>query len=898
VIARLYRMTLWLFPREFRARFEPEIIDTSAQLDRDQGGTPRAVIAAFADVIGTAIALRIDPRAYVRDPSPTRSSPMESFFQDVRFALRGLRRDPVFAAFAIATLGLGIGANAAMFGIVDRLLLRGPDHVARPSEVVRLYVSHHPEGMRRFTGSTVGHVMYDLVRQNASSFSAVATYANNEATLGRGETARPIRAGYVSGTFFGLLGAVPSAGRFFAEADDDPRGAARVVVLGHETWTRQFGAREDIVGQTVIVADEPHTVIGVAPAGFTGADIAPVDVWLPMNLKSPYVTTDWQTAWDAQWLNVIGRLRADVTPEQANAELTRVFRTLYTGDEASMKTANILVAPLRADGSGSEAMEARVARWLMGVAAVMLLIVCANVINLLLARAVRREREIAIRLALGSSRGRLRRLLLIESMVLGVAGALLGIAIAYVLGGIARQSLLTNIVWTSSPVDARVLAVTTMIAIVSGLVVGLVPAMRAGGTSLTTSLRTGAGEGGGRRAGLRASLTIAQAALSVALLIGAGLFIRSLVNVRNLPLGIEPDRVLIAEIRRASVASMPEGPTRDAERARRRSFAQLSLEQLRQVSGVTHAAVAVGMPFGNRFTVRVRVPGRDSMPRLTSGGPSISAVSDEYFATVGTRIIRGRPFTTGDRAGSERVTIVSETMARTVWPDVDALGQCLIAISDTLPCARVVGIAEDTHRSALREDPTMHYYIPLGQEVGFGGSVILVRGVGDPRVLGPGVTRALLGADASITLVDLQTIQDRIDPQMQSWKLGTAVLTSVGILALLVAVVGIYSVTSYLVMLRRHEIGVRVALGATGRDVVRLVLDGGMLTAVAGVMIGSALALVGGRFIEPLLFDVSSRDPVVFGSVALTLIVASGVACIIPALRANRISPVDALRSE
>jgi predicted permease len=483
-------------------------------------------------------------------------------------------------------------------------------------------------------------------------------------------------------------------------------------------------------------------------------------------------------------------------------------------------------------------------------------------------------------------------------MILGGGGALGGIVIAHVLGGLARRSLLTNVVWTSSPVDTRVLGVTAIVALVTGLVVGLIPAIRAGGTSLTLTLRTGAGEGGGRRAGLRTTLTIAQAALSVALLISAGLFVRSLMNARNLPLGIEPDRALIAEVRRASLATFPEGFTRIAERSRRQGFATLALDRLRQIPGVTHAAVAVGMPFGNRFTVRVRVPGRDSMPRLATGGPSISAVSHDYFETVGTRILRGRPFTAADRAGSERVAIVSETMARTVWPGREALGQCLLVMSDTLPCARVVGVAEDTHRSALREDPTMHYYIPLGQEVGFGGFVMLVRGTGDPRMLGPEIRRALVDLDASITLVDLQTIQDRIDPQMRPWKLGTAVLTAAGVLALLVTVVGIYSVTSYLVTLRRHEIGVRIALGATVGDVVHLVLNSGMLNAAAGVIIGSAVALVAGRFIEPLLFDVSPRDPVIYASVALTLIVASALACIVPALRANRISPVDALRSD
>jgi hypothetical protein len=304
------------------------------------------------------------------------------------------------------------------------------------------------------------------------------------------------------------------------------------------------------------------------------------------------------------------------------------------------------------------------------------------------------------------------------------------------------------------------------------------------------------------------------------------------------------------------------------------------------------------MPFGNRFSVRLWIPGRDSVPRLSTGIPTISAVSSDYFVTVGTPIVRGRPFQAVEGAGSERVTIVSETMANTVWPGEDPLGKCVVAMSDTLPCARVVGVAADTHRGALREEPSMHYYIPAGQEIGFGGGVLLLRGEGAPHALGPDARRALIEMDPSITYVAMQTVQERIDPQLRPWRLGTSVLSAAGVLGLITLVVGIYSITSYLVSLRTREIGVRVALGATGLDVVRLVVSGVAATALVGAAIGSAAALTAGGFLRPLLFDVSPRDPLVFTAAIATLLAASVLACVAPCVRARHIDPIQALQTE
>ncbi len=896
MIERLCRWILRLYPRDFRERFGDEMLATARSLDEQQPGM-LTNIRALVDFVTGAIALHLEPTP--QSTNHQESSRMESFLQDLRFAARGLRRDPAFALFAIITLGIGIGANAAMFGIVDRLLLRGPDLVREPDRVARIYYTVEPAGMRRFTGSTVGQAMLTLLRDRAKSFSGFAAYANNENTLGRGVGARRIVAQYASGDYFSLLGAQPAQGRFFGLAEDDRNGAARVVVISDRVWRRDFGGSAAI-GQTLIVGDQPHTVIGIAPRGFTGAELEPVDVWLPMNLKSPFITSNWATTWNAQWMNVVGRLADGVTRERANAELTQVFRAGYTGTETDMKSATITAAPLNADDNGSEAAEARVARWLMGVALVILLIVCANVVNLLLARSVRRAREIAIRLALGAGAARLRRLLLLESLLLGVASATLGVVIAYVLGGIGRRTLLTNVEWADSAVDSRVLLFSIGVAMLAALVVGMIPAARAAATSLITPLKTGTGDGGGRRAALRTTLSIAQASLSVVLLVGAGLFVRSLWNAQHVRLGIDPDRVLVTEINRASLAAVADPAEKSAERTRRRQFFGIAVDRIAHLAGVSHAAVAVGMPFGNRFSDRVRVPGRDSLPRLSTGGPGMSAVSPDYFATVGTRIVRGRGFTTADNEQSARVAIVSQTMANVIWPNEDAIGKCIIVKTDSIPCAQIVGIAEDTHRSKLREERSMHFYIPFGQEValGFGGAVLLVRGGDEPGRLVPAIRSELARMDGSITYAEINLLQRRIDPQMRPWKLGSSVLMGAGILALLVAIAGIYSVTSYLVTLRRREIGVRLALGASPARVLTLVLQSGFITSIAGIIIGSLVALSLGGFIAPLLFDESAHDPVVFGGVGFVLLVSALAACVVPAVKANRIDPIEVLRSD
>jgi predicted permease len=898
VIERLYRVLLTLLPRDFRERFGAEMLDTARALDADRPRSPGRTARAISDAILTPLALRADLRADARVPGETRKVPMESFVRDVRFAIRGLRREPAFTAFVAITLALGIGANAAMFGIADRLLLRGPAHVRDADRVVRLYFTEQPPGMRVFTTSGFGYVTYDALRQGAGAFEQVATYAINDIVAGQGADARQVRAGFTTAGFFPLLGVQPALGRFFTEQENAPNAAVRVAVLSHGAWTSWFGASPDAIGRTITLGDEPYDVIGVAPPGFTGAELGRVDVWVPGNVLAPRITPDWATTWNAQWLKIIARLKPGVTFDQAGIDATGVHRRAYAGGDAWTTEGRMSVASLGANDAGNEATEVRVLRWLTWVAALVLLIACANIANLLLARGRRRHREVAIRAALGASRLRIVRLLLIESILLALAGAAAGLAVTHVVGGLARQALFESIEWTSSPVSARVLLASAAFAIATGLLVGLLPALRSTSASGADALRTGPREGGGRRSRLRTTLTIVQAALSVLLLVGAGLFVRSLWNVRTLNLGIDPDRVMVIETVRPSLAGFPDGRARDAERARRRTFYLDTLDRVRALPGVEAAAVAVGLPFGNRFSVALRVPAPDTVPQLKSGGPRVSAISDGYFETIGTRLLRGRAFTADDGAGTEPVAIVSDLMARAVWPGSDAIGKCLLIGSGTPPCARVVGVAANTYQSRLRENPMMHYYIPAGQEVGFGGSALIVRGADRAPGLVADVRRLLIGVDPTISYISAETIQARIEPQVRPWTLGATVFLLSGLLALVVAGIGIYSVMSYLIADRRREIGVRMALGATAQDIVRLVLRGSLLMAVVGIATGELVALLLGRLAEPLLFDTSPRDPAVFAGVAAVLLLVAMAATFLPARRARAVNPVEALRAE
>jgi predicted permease len=390
---------------------------------------------------------------------------------------------------------------------------------------------------------------------------------------------------------------------------------------------------------------------------------------------------------------------------------------------------------------------------------------------------------------------------------------------------------------------------------------------------------------------------VLQATLTASLLIGAGLFVRSLHRARMAPLGFESERVLVATILFGSVGDIT-AEERPAIRARRSELRRRAMTRLQERPDVEKAAIAVGSPFGNAFGVNLFVPGYDSVPKLGGGGPYIAAVTADYFATVGTRLIRGRSFGPTEGKGTEPVTIVNETMARTLWPQQDALTRCLRIGADTAPCSQVVGIVEDARRYDLREEPAMQYYIPLGQEVGIGGSVLMIRPRRSPREFAPVAIKAIYETDALVDRVQAWPIREKIDPLLRPWKLGATVFSLGGLLALLVAALGLYSVTSYSVAQRTHEIGVRIALGARSQSIISMIVMQGVVLAAIGVAGGIVLAILAGSRLQGLLFNTSPRDVTIIGSAALVLLTAAAAASFWPALRAGRVDPIKALKSD
>jgi predicted permease len=815
---------------------------------------------------------------------------------DLRHGVRSLSREPGFSAFVVATLALGIGANAAMFGVVDRLMLRGPEHIRDASRVMRVQAAMQPPGMNVLHTGTFGYVTYDNLQTHAKTLSAVAAYniQPEGVVVGRGADARRVTRGNATASLFPLLGVQAARGRFFNATEDDPIAPQRVAVIGFGFWQQQFGGRDNVVGEQLTLDNAPYTVIGVAPKGFTGPELTRVDVWMPESLETH--SSNWRTTWRSSWLAVVVRLGDGASPERAATEIQAVNRQTYTDSDSTKLLATFALKPVRFTQDGTEMTEARVSKWLFAVAAIVLIIAGANVVNLLLARALRRRREIAVRLALGAGRARLVRLLVVESLALAVAGGLAGVGVAFAMGRAMRRFLIPSVDWTSSTVDPRVIGVAMVVALVVGLVVGVVPALQASAPDLSSALKAGSREGGGRTHHLRTVLTVAQTALSVVLLIGAGLFVQSLRRVEALDLGIQPDRVLSFGIYRAGFISTDTAERR-RERERRQAFLQTALERVRARPEVEHASLTIGLAFSSGFGDNIRVPGRDSIPRLKGGGPYLNAVTNDYLETVGGRLLRGRSFTPADRAGSEPVAIIDETMARTIWPGEDPIGKCFM-VGQSTNCAQVVGIAATAKRFRIQEEEALSFYIPWGQEQGLSGTRLLVRPRVNTRNLIGDIRTDLASLDPSIIFVSADLMQDRVDPQIRPWRLGATMLSLMGVLALVVAAIGLYSLIAYLVAQRRHEIGIRIALGAQTRDVLRIVLGNALRLATAGVLAGVLLALGAARFVEPLLFETSTTDPAAFGAAIALLLSVAIIASAIPGTRAARVNAMEAMRVE
>jgi predicted permease len=827
--------------------------------------------------------------------------------QDLRYAVRGIRRKPAFAIAVVATLGLGIGANATMFGIVDRLLFRAPAWLEHAGDVNRIYFARS-NGGKEVIDAEVQYRRYLDIAAWTSSFSMIGAQFNWREPVGKTDPAQ-LRIGMFSANLWQLFTVHPVIGRFFTTAEDVPPDGANVAVLGYGYWQSAYAGRADALGKQLHIGRFDYTIVGVAPRGFVGfSDEAPVafipvtsggnnvyGLRMPVDVLHPQVRVRWPDTYHLTWVQLVARRKAGVSVAAADADLSRAYTRSYEMQVATGRNETPLAdtrpraiaGPVQHERGPNQAAASRVATWLIGVSAIVLLIACANVGNLLLARALRRRKEIAVRLALGVSRRRLLAQLLTESLLLSLLGALAAIAVAQWGGDLLRTTLFPNMTWTSTLADRRVLSFTAAAALFAAVLASLAPALQFRAIDLAGTLKSGQREGTRHSSPLRTSLLVLQATLSMVLVMGAGLFVRSLHNAQAVRLGYDVTHLVYVEPELRGVVL-----TESENIALHRRL----LDASRALPGVADASLASSVPFYQDYGQELFVPGVDSVNKR--GEFILQDVSPGYFRTTGTRILRGRGITSDDRKGSRGVIVVSQSMAATVWPRQDAIGQCVKIGADTMPCNTVVGIAEDIRFSSLsKSDPELMYYIAADQFPAFLAGMF-VRTGGDAATAVESVRSALQREMPGPATVNATALSQYLKPETQSWQLGATMFTLFGLLALAVAAVGLYSVIAYNVAQRSHEMGVRVALGAQMRDVVGLVvLDGVRVVAVA-IVIGGAIAMTAARWVEPLLFETSARDPQVFAAVAVLLGLVAVGASLLPALRAARVDPNAALRAD
>ncbi len=757
---------------------------------------------------------------------------LASLRQDARFVLRGLGRSPAFTAGVIATLTLGLGINSAVFRIADRVLLRAPAGVVDASAVRR--VGTIPARVNG-TATEVSTFSYPDARAliDGKAFKTAAIYA-----LGRGlksSDGREVAGAYVDSGFFNLLGLHASTGRLFDKSETEVGSGVPVAVVSHAYWERELGSAPITESTTIKITDKTYHVVGVTPRGFTGVDLDPIDLWFPLGIAEfgratmNGVTIPWYRTTMMRTLRVLGRMPAGATDVrialQAAAPLAGVDREAGRAP----RTVGLHSLMSSSDLSGKDSTSRLIGR-LVGVALVVLLIACANAANLLLARALRRRREIAVRLALGGSRSRIVRLLIVESVVLGLAGGVAAALAGYWTGEGLRRLLFPDAKWTTAAFDDRALGFTIFVALVAGLVAGLAPSLQLTNPDLVSSLKDNRYQPGRRSHRTRAALVVLQTAFSMALLIASGLLVRSLQKLNAINIGFDPEGLVtvLAPSGRGRLG-IPLGTMGAGQTV---ITADQLADRMRKHPDVRSIALASTVPFGAHSAMGIRIPGRNDEVPSDENGPYYIAVSPEYFNVMGTKLVRGRLFASTDVEGSQPVAVVNETMARQVWKGDSPFGTCILFGAGV--CAQVVGIVEDVRDTRGGGMAPLRYYLPLAQRDDSADAVVM-------RV--PPEKAAALAATLK-TIVpaaqrpQIEVISDRINLALRPWRLATMLFMTLGGVALALACVGVYSVMSYIASERIHELGVRIVLGAQAGDIVRLVLVGGLRLVAIGAMLG------------------------------------------------------------
>lgn len=818
---------------------------------------------------------------------------------ELRFAVRGLRRAPAYSLTAIATLALVTGANLTMFGIADGLIFRPLAYLRDPASVHRVYWQWQDRGRQATATSTQFPRFLDLQR-DTTSFSSIAVFADRNVRVGEGTDAQQRRIAAVSASYFDFFDARPLRGRFFTPAEDlIPRGAD-VAVLGYRFWRSQFGG-SDVVGQVLRIGDIRATIVGVAPEGFDGLnDGTPPAAFVPITTYAASTGTDdsrtYFSTYKWGWVHLLVRRAPGVNLETATGDATRTFRATwprFVSDNPSLPPIDgadprVILSAVRLGGGPAAGPNARTSLWLLAVALAVLLIGCANVAGLSLMRAIGRRREIGLKRALGVGSGRLAVAGVAEAAVLASAAGVVALLVAQGLR-LALSPVLESLQIAEISVfsDVRTLAATAVLVAVATCVTGMMSALVLRRADPANALRGGVRGGTSESRKLRGALLAAQAMLSIVLLVGAGLFVRSLIAVNVSPLGYDPARV---------VWMMRVIPPDGFDATKQRVLREDLLRAADTLPNIESAAWVSSAPFVSTSSTDLFVRGIENADAL---GPfTFQATTADYFRTMRTRILRGRPLNSGDRAGSPEVAVVSESIARVLWPDRDALGECFHMRSTAPPCRRVVGIAEDIVQRAIAEGPRLHYYVPIDQYPRTFGNGMIVRLRDDSERATEETRLALQRGMPAGSYLQPQHLAAVVASQQSSWRMGAAVLGGFALLALIVAGVGLYGSVAHDIAQRRHEWAVRVALGAARRSIVTMVVGRGLQMVLLGVVPGLFAAAAFGHWVRPLLYRTSGFDPVSYAAAAVMLLSVALAAAAVPALRASRTDPAEALRRE
>jgi len=811
---------------------------------------------------------------------------MDRLLQDIRYAGRMLAKRPAFSAVAILTLALGIGANAAIFSVVNAVLLR-PLPFEEPDRLVAVWTPVPKRSFRRGPSSYPDFADY---RDQSASFASLSALRPRGYTLAAEGAPERVEGARVSWSLFATLGVAPQLGRSFS-AEEDRLGGPRVAILSHGLWQRRFGADPGIVGRAVSFDGEPHTVVGVLPDGFRlDFQVADAEIYTPIALDGK----DSIEERGMHYLGIVGRLKGGVLAAQAQAELAALAERLAQAYPDSNTGRTVAVVPLHEEIVGDARRGLLV---LLGAVALVLLVSSANVANLLLARATEREREVAVRSALGAGRRRLGRQFLTESLLLALAGGVLGLCIAsWGVGALAAQAPADLPRAADIQLDLRVLGFTFAVSILTGLLFGMVPAWRSARTPLTLALNEGGrGSGGPRRQRARSVLIVAEVAISLVLLVGAGLLLRSLDRILRVDPGFDPEGVLTASIR------LPESKYATAQ-----SYAALYERLVARVAalpGVQAAGIATPLPVNNDVwgTSFVRLDRPEPAP-----GERISAhyksVTPGYFAALRIPLRAGRLLDDRDRRGAARAILVSQALARRAFPDEDPLGKQVrfgVSVDETDDGAawEIVGVVADTAVNRLEDEPQPAFYVSAWHQP-IEGTSLVVRSASDPLSLAEALRREVQALDPELPVHRIRTMSELVSASVAQRRFQALLLAAFAGVGLALAAIGLYGVMAFSVSQRTREIGIRMALGAQGRGVLRLVIGQGLALVIVGVALGLAVALAFSRVLAGLLFRVSATDPAIFAIVPALLLLTALVASYPPARRATRVDPLTALRCE